>query len=260
MRKSVIAAWAVLCSLAAAVPASADSPVSLPPLAPGEVLLEVNAVGVVRTPATSAVVTANVSAMGTTEEEARRSAQATAARVAAAARAAGVAPGDIAAGEISVDQTLSTDIYAMNASYEANLAEAAPETHYASAAVVITVRSAAAVTVPALVRTLSAIEHVEAGSPQYRLDDDRAARREARARAVQNARADAESYASSMGMRIVRVLRATERTGLDAMPMMLTENNALGRFIQEGPGGSNRDAQIETYAILGVDYALAPAR
>jgi hypothetical protein len=46
--------------------------------------------------------------------------------------------------------------------------------------------------------------------------------------------------------------------------MALTEDNALARGMRDGPGSlatrSNESGQIETYAIVGVDYALAPLR
>ena len=62
----------------------------------------------------------------------------------------------------------------------------------------------------------------------------------------------------------VELLRVTERTGFDSLPMALTEDNALARGMRNGPGslvGRNRDSgEIETYAIIGVDYALAPLR
>lgn len=263
MRKLVIAAWAVLCSVLIAVPAAADSPATLPPLAPGEVLLEVSAYGVARSPATSAIFTAQIRANAASEEEARRNVTSAVAQITTAARAAGATAADIVAGPVSSDRsfvdlynTIDVDMNSAASTDEARVA------HYAHSTVTITLRNPAAA--PALRGTLSAIDGVDVERVQYRLDDDRAARRTARGEAIRNARTDAETYAAAMNMRIVRVLRVTERTGFDSLPMALTEDNALARGMRDGPGGiigQNRESgEIETYAVLGVDYALAPLR
>jgi uncharacterized protein YggE len=267
MRKTVVAAWLAVSSLVASVPASADSPVSLPPLAANEMLLEISAVGVARTPATSATLRASVQAQGATEAEARRAAQSAVQRITAAARAAGVAAADIDAGSISA----ASDPYAamMNAveiSTVTNMAGdmgpeelgntgAGEEVFYGTGTVTIRLRSAAAA--PALQRALSDIDDVTAGTPDYRLDDESAARRTARTEAMRHARADAEAYAASMNMRIARVLRITERTGLDLAALAIGESSLVTREMRAFEQGQ-RNGQVSTYAIVGVDYALAP--
>ncbi|MEA3041376.1 MAG: hypothetical protein QOC65_865, partial [Sphingomonadales bacterium] len=89
MRKLIVAAWLAASSLLIAVPAAADSPFSLPPLAPGEVLLEINAVGISQAPASSATISVVISAEEASEAAARRAAATAVQRVTAAARAAG---------------------------------------------------------------------------------------------------------------------------------------------------------------------------
>jgi uncharacterized protein YggE len=263
MRTLVIAVWAVLCSLLAAVPAVADSPATLPPLAPGEVLLEVSALGVSRTPATSAVLTLRINSTASTREEARRNAAAAAARVVTAARAAGVAAADIEQAPVTED-SLGMDVYntALTLDPEGNVVDELPPSFTATSAVTVVLRNPAGAA--PLASRLRAIEGVQLDSIHYRLDDDRAARRTARGDAIRNARADAEAYAAAMGMRIARLLRVTERTGVDSLPMALTEENPLARGMRDGPGSlgrqSNEDGQIATYAIVGVDYALTAAR
>lgn len=263
MRKIVVAGWLAASSLVLAVPAAADSPVTLAPLAPGEVLLEVSGVGIARTPATSATITASVSASGETEAEARRNAATALQRISAAARAAGVAAADIEAGTVQV----SHDPYAdySGAMYENTVSDlnasdsmmnmASASEHRAAASVAIRLRSAAAA--GPLQRSLASLENVTAGEPAYQLDDDSAARRTARAEAVRKARVDAETYAATMNMRVARVLRVTERTGLDLLALGLTENSTILREVQ-GLERQMRDGQIGTYAIVGIDYALAP--
>jgi len=256
MRKSVILAWATATALFAGVPAAADSPAVLPPLAPGEVLLETSGLGIVRTPATSATLIANISVEAASEAEARRMAAAALERVVAAARAAGAAAADIERGEIEVSRApgyggmniVDTDM--MNA---ADFMDSG-ETHYASAAVTIRLRSPAGAA--ALERTIDSIEHATSGVPSYELADDSAARRAARAEALRRARIDAETYAASVNMRVARILRITERAGLDLMPLAVTETNAMREL--EGAGRGSRDGQVPTYAVVGVDFALAP--
>jgi uncharacterized protein len=92
--------------------------------------------------------------------------------------------------------------------------------------------------------------------PTYELVDDSAARRSARAQAIAAARADAEAYAESLGMRVLRVVRVTERVGLDFMSLFVGQPN-LTRRIQEGMTGRT-SPEIATQVIVGVDFALAP--
>jgi hypothetical protein len=255
MRKFIVAAWLAASSLLVAVPAAADGPVSLPPLAPGEVLLETNAVGITRSPASSARISASVMAEGSSEAEARRAGAAAIQRITAAARAAGVPSSDIEAGDLSV----ASNDYAMTnaADIDGNLTMdvSGEPVHYANGTVVIRLGNAAAG--PALHRALDAIENVSSGMPEYVLDDDSAARRTARAEAVRRARADAEAYAAALNMRIARVLRVTERTGLDFIGMALSESNTAMRTFRDYER-SMADGQVMTFVVVGVDYALAP--
>ena len=72
------------------------------------------------------------------------------------------------------------------------------------------------------------------GVPVYTLADAAAARRQARAQAMRQARADAEAYAASLDMRVVRIVRITERTGLDMLAMLATEPDTLTRMFGSG--------------------------
>ncbi|HEY0012198.1 MAG TPA: SIMPL domain-containing protein [Allosphingosinicella sp.] len=260
MRKLVVAAWLAVSSIVAAVPAAADSPISLPPLAPGEVLAEVTGIGVSTNAATSATLAGTVTTTGQNDAEARRALDEAIRRVTAAARAAGVASADIDLGQPQV----SSDEYdlGMNLSVaEFNTgdidvdAPAETLTRYGRSTLSIRVRNAAAAA--RLKDALNAVEHVTVHSVEYALDDDSAARRDARADAVRRARADAESYAASMNMRVARVLRVTERVGSSFTGALLSGNSALQREL-EGRETDPGDGTIRTYALVGVDYALAP--
>ncbi|HEX8643510.1 MAG TPA: SIMPL domain-containing protein [Allosphingosinicella sp.] len=247
MRKSVVAAWLALSSIVAAVPAAADGPITLPPLAPGEALLEISAIGVATSPATSATLNVAISVEAPTDAEARSMAGAAIARVEAAARAAGVAAADIETRNVdAMTGPLGNAMYSeMNSTSE--------DMAYGVATVVIRVRNPAAA--PGLQRTLGGLPDVGYVEPEYRLDDDSVARRSARADALRRARADADGYAASMNMRVARVLRVTERVGLDFMSIM-SPDNPLVREMEAGR--TTNDGQIRVVAVLGVDYALAP--
>jgi hypothetical protein len=109
-----------------------------------------------------------------------------------------------------------------------------------------------------LERLQRALEQVGGGqipAPSYSLSDDRAARRTARNQALATVRADAEAYAASLGMRVVRIVRVTERGGADFMSLMLGEAPHLQNLFERR---ERRDRRVATYAIVGVDFALAP--
>ncbi|HZF95823.1 MAG TPA: SIMPL domain-containing protein [Allosphingosinicella sp.] len=252
MRKIVVAAWLALSSVVAAVPAAADSPVSLPPLGPGEVLLEVSAAGTVHTPATNAAIDVELSGHGDDDAAARRMLDEQIRQVSAAARAAGVAAGDIRVGTV---RTGGGEADILN-----DLASGTSTTTSggrASTTVTICLRSLGGL--ERLRERLGLIEGVSVGEPAYSLDDDSVARRQARADAIRRARADADAYAATMNMRIVRVLRVTERGGFDFMSAMFGNENLLVRQMEGRMGGrGSSGSQIETVALIGVDFALAP--
>jgi uncharacterized protein YggE len=77
--------------------------------------------------------------------------------------------------------------------------------------------------------------------------------------AIRRARADADAYAATMNMRVARVLRVTERGGFDMMSAMVGIDSVLTRQMEARMGGRGRSSgQIETVALVGVDFALAP--
>ncbi|HEX8192913.1 MAG TPA: SIMPL domain-containing protein [Allosphingosinicella sp.] len=262
MRKLVVAVWLAVTSLVAAVPAA--SQVSLPPLAPGEVLLELSAVGTARTPATSATLLLNVRVEGESEEAARRALGAALRRVTATARAGGLAALDIEVTDRGVNSDPYPDSTLLNAAmvdFDVDMANSTVEpvsesaVLHGSATVNLSIRNPAGAR--DLQRRFAAMEGVDTSEPDFQLDDDSAARREARADALRRARADAEAYAASMNMRVARVLRVTERGGIDVMSLILGGRNEMLRSM-EAAEPVTADGRILTYAAVGVDYALAP--
>ena len=59
------------------------------------------------------------------------------------------------------------------------------------------------------------------------------------------ARADAEAYAAALGLRVVRVVRVTERVGMDFFSMMMNESDACAAM----NGGAQNEPDIETMMI-----------
>jgi hypothetical protein len=90
-------------------------------------------------------------------------------------------------------------------------------------------------------------------SPLFELSDGRAARRAAIADALQNARADAEAYAASLGMRVSRLTGVQDQSA-QASPFG-DSAEVFQRMMQQKtlPRG-----KVETDVRVTVEFALAP--
>lgn len=224
-------------------------PVSTQPLAPGEVLLELSAIGTVTTPADTATVNVMLYATGTTPTEALAAAEALMRRVTDLARANGVAAPDM--NVRPVRDNMSDETMTSNTMMLAE--DVSPS---AAGSIQIRVRNIARL--DALVAALSSIERVTVSNPVYALSDAGPSRREARARALATLRADAEAYALAANMRVVRIVRITERTGMDFMGLALGNSDLMRRTMGVGSGNDNNDPDVATFVIVGADFALAP--
>ena len=281
MRKTM---WGAAAALAlVSTPAAAGTPVSTQPLAAGEVLLEVNALGVTLTPADEATVRVQLSSTGATEAEARREHAALVRRLTQVARSAGAAAADIDVGPVTVEDLFDfdslsievPDIPSGSGDDSMQLQDDAPpppivrvpvpvppgqieseaaERKVARATMVVRLRDPSRAA--ALFEALGSVQGASALTPpEYRLTDDRAARRAARADAIASARADAEAYASALGMRVVRIVRVSERLGIDLLGLGVSEWPQLQEI---GMRFMIRDAEVQTFVAVGVDFALAP--
>ncbi|HEX8525678.1 SIMPL domain-containing protein [Allosphingosinicella sp.] len=251
MRKLAVAVWLGLSSIVAAGPATADGPIVVAPLAPGEVLLEVNAVGIVSTPATAATITVEVAANREAEADALRSASEAVQQVRSAARAAAVAEGDIEAADVET-AIRGADAYGYNVIIEPNAVSEMVLDGYGSSTITVRVRDVAVV--PELQRRFAQIPDVASTTVEYLLEDETAARRAARADALARARSDAEAYAAGLNMRVARVLRVTERADFTSAVFGNGRMDGELRALMQ----PRRTARIQTFALVGVDYALAP--
>lgn len=252
--RTIFAAAVLAVSTCTTAAAAAEPIAAAPQLAPGEVLLSVNGLGNVRSPATLATVSGTAEARGPNEAEVRQALQAKLRQMTAAARAAGATDEDI---RVS-DETISEmDDVLTGLPDDPDAAALRARRFFAQATVVVRLRNVGrAQALQARYGGFSSFGNAGRG-PVYELVDESGPRRAARAQAIANARADAESYAAAVGMRIVRVLQITERGGLDFLSMTVSESNAVIRAMRSF-SSAQAEAQVETYAVVGMDFALAP--
>lgn len=273
MRAKILAAAAGLAALPAmaGVPmpqgAATASPVATQPLAANEVLVELSATGTATSRADLATVGFSFVSRGATEEEARRAHDERVERLRALGRGAGVAASDIEVDEavslgalpdFSLEMAVdpSTD---MGPDTGETVEEPPPEEPATSRAVQgrVTFQVRDVARVEAFNQALMNEGSEEGLVPEiaYTVSDDAPARREARAQAIAAARADADAYASAMGMRVARIVRVSERSGMDLMSMMFT-NPAWAQQIEQL--GQPQGPDIPVRVVVGVDFALAP--
>lgn len=262
-------------------PAASQAPVALQPLAAGEVLLELGTIGVATVPADLATITVAISGTGETEAAARADLEAKYRRVVAAARQAGVPAAAITQSEPASIMDMRTfdvreepppppDDEAVNAAapmpplsddMAVNAATPMPpplvRPHYTSRSVIVRVTDMARV--DTLRTALAAAADSETGNASvvYSLTDSRAARQAARAQALAAVRADADAYATSLSMRVARIVRVSERTGVGLLPLLLGESSLVRQAFGPRPGES-RGRDVSVFVVVGVDFALAP--
>jgi len=223
------------------------TPVRTAPLAPGEVLLELGAIGVAAARADLATITIAVGAEAPGFEEARRLYRARLARIREALRGAGLPADAVQAGE---------DL--PPGSHPQSFGTAADFNNYWSGDIVV-IRIADIDRVAAVRAALEA-EGVayEESAPLYTVSDYGAAQRQARVRAIARIRADADAYAAARGMRVARIVRVSERDGTDLYRLAYGQARRFRRG--EGNSFSGREAspEIDTGVAVSVDFALAP--
>lgn len=264
MGMNVFGAIPALALAAAGVPAmggeAAANPVSTQPLAANEVLVELTATGEAVTRADLATVTVQFVCRGATDGEARRAHDARVEQIRAAARSAGAAATDIEAAPgtsmgmmadfVDVDMRMPEDV---GVEEPAETAAPPPASYVVSGEVTVRLRDPARV--PALERALREVDETMTPNVAYSATDDTTARRQARAQAIAAARADAEAYAAALGLRVVRVVRVTERVGMDLMSMLIS-NPQLAAEMERGMRSEGPDIPVQV--VVGVDFALAP--
>ena len=219
-------------------------------LAPGEVLLETDAIGTVVRPASHAKLSITLIARGPSPREARAALETSVQQAIDAAGAAGVAAADIrparSSGPVGFPGNEIAD-YALTAEMAG---QTEPQIHVSSRVMEVIVRDPARAE-----RIRAALEAAGVRSvsqPYYEVADEDAARAAARAEALRRARANADTFAAAGNMRVVRMIRISDRETLDAMQMAM-----FARMMGRVPAaGSGTDVEIQEH--VSVDFALAP--
>lgn len=234
--------------LALAVPAGAQV-VTAPPLLAGEILLEVEGDGLSRVQASTVGLTYSVSQNGTTAAEADAALQEKLRNLRQIARDAGVADSDLRVDEISslVPGLGSVRTVPLNPSAGRSLGQNERAVAYSS--VRIELRDPSRLV--ALRRNLRRLAISEVGQPEFATSDVDRARQAAKADALAKARADAQAYADRLGMRLLRIIRVSERDSdiLDAI-------NLIGP--PRAPPRRDDDSTVETRIRVSVDFVLGP--
>ena len=221
------------------------------PAAANELLFETRARGTARSRADHAVVTLHFSATGTTAPEARRTAQALCDRLKEIARRFGAEPlasaGGVGGG--LVDDQIAT----FPGTGEGEGAAAAPARAPFTGFGMVRLRLGDTSRFSDLRAALEQAGGLNISGPIHQLADEDGARRAARLDALANARADAEAFASSQQMRVIRMVRFTE--------VPESRNDAL-RAVMEQMGANAVPAagapQVETRFDADVGFVLGP--
>lgn len=256
MRRTVIG---LSLALLVSVPliAVAQAPVTTQQLANGELLLQLGAIGVETVPADVAIMTASLMGRGETEAAARADLDRRYRALAAAAQGAGVPASAISQSEIRASSV--DDMAMMNAvaAMDDNMAMAESSPMMSASSTVI-IRVTEMGRIAAARRAIEATIGNDLGSlfVMYSLDDNRAARQAARTRALATVRAEAETYAASLNMRVARMVRISERTGVELLPHLFGDTTLM-RSVGGGPFNF-RESNITVPVAVGVDFVLVP--
>lgn len=202
-------------ALIAAAPALAQTVSHAPVIAAGNTLLTVSAEGRTERAPDLAVFNAGVTSQGKTAGEALSANSADMARVIAALKRAGIADRDIQTSQLSLNPIYSQQRPLPDGSYD----PLGPKIVGYQATNQVTVRQR---DLKSFGRVIDAL--VEAGAnqvngPSFQMDDADAAADAARVDAIRKARARADLYARSAGLRVVRILSIAEGGGYMPPPM-----------------------------------------
>jgi uncharacterized protein YggE len=238
---AALLAAAVLFSPAAA--AAQSVPIAL---APGEVLLQVDAQGEHRARPDVMTVTAGVITTGKTAREALAANSELANRLIDAVRRAGVEPRDVRTAELSVDPQFSEGDRSGNDNRVPRILG-----YTASNRLELRLRDLGKAS--DIVDALFAAGANSVRGPVFSLADPKPAQREARRSAVATAREEADTYADALGMRVARVLRVSERGGFetrDGENIIVTGSRVSRTPVKPG--------ELSTRIDILIDYALVP--
>ena len=211
-------------------------------LAPGEVLLKVEAEGVHRVRPDMMEIEAGAVTTGRSAKDALAANAALANRLIAAVRGAGIKGEDVQTSELRVSPRFSGD----------RDEESSRITGYvARNQVKLRLRDLAQA--PDVINALFSAGANQVRGPTFTLSDRAPALRAARAAAVAEARLEADTYAEALGMRVARVLQVSERrtsTNDFSNEIVVTGTRITGAPVEPG--------ELSVNAQVWIDYALVP--
>ncbi len=248
--RSLICVAAAALFVPLASPGAAQEPIVA--LAPGEVLLKVEAAGTARSKPDLMSLTAGVVTTGRTAREALAANNQLANRLVEAVRAQGVASADVRTEELSVQPQFARRDESSNA--EDQLPSRITG-YLATNSLALTVRDLTKG--PGLVDALFQAGANKVEGPTFNLSDPGPARRRARQAAVAEALEQATTYAEALHMKVGRVLQVSERRyavvgeTLNELPQL---RSTFARTTPLEPG------DVTTGVTVWIDYALVPAR
>ncbi len=243
MRLAGLAAALALAALPAGVGAQ-DVPIAL---APGEVLLTVDAEGVHFARPDMTSITAGVVTTARTAKEALAANNALADRLLAAVRRNGIEARDVQTSELMVAPQFARDVAGRDEEDSVRritgyMARNRLHLHLRD------LRRASDI-----VSALFEAGANEVNGPHFGFSDEAPPLRAARQAAVSEARVEADTYAAALGMRVARVLRVSERGSFerDDDNTITVTGSRIGATPLE-PG------EIPTTVRVWIDYAMAP--
>ena len=249
MRRALFISLALL---GASTAAAQTSPTEV--LAPNQTLLEVQSTGQSFVAPDQATLTGGVVTFATTSREAADSNARAMAQVVAALKKAGVAPRDIQTQSVSLDP---------QSNYDRQGAEPPRITGY-QARNAVTVRVRDVTKASELLTVLFEAGANDVNGPFFSIEDDSAAVTKARADAVSQAKAEADAYATAFGMRVVKVLRISERQRSATYESIVVTGSRIrpaGAPPPPPPPMSSPAVEVgemEQKVTIWVDFALGP--
>ena len=249
MRRALFISLALL---GASTAAAQTSPTEV--LAPNQTLLEVQSTGQSFVAPDQATLTGGVVTFATTSREAADSNARAMAQVVAALKKAGVAPRDIQTQSVSLDP---------QSNYDRQGAEPPRITGY-QARNAVTVRVRDVTKASELLTVLFEAGANDVNGPFFSIEDDSAAVAKARADAVSKAKAEADAYATAFGMRVVKVLRISERQRSATYESIVVTGSRIrpaGAPPPSPPPMSSPAVEVgemEQKVTIWVDFALGP--
>ena len=249
MRRALFISLALL---GASTAAAQTSPTEV--LAPNQTLLEVQSTGQSYVAPDQATLTGGVVTFATTSREAADSNARAMAQVVAALKKAGVVPRDIQTQSVSLDP---------QSNYDRQGAEPPRITGY-QARNAVTVRVRDVTKASELLTVLFEAGANDVNGPFFSIEDDSAAVTKARADAVSKAKAEADAYAAAFGMRVVKVLRISERQRSATYESIVVTGSRIrpaGAPPPPPPPMSSPAVEVgemEQKVTIWVDFALGP--